>query len=537
MKKTISINISGLMFNIDEDAFARLSQYLGSIKKHFEGREGQADIIADIESRIAELLQTHLHETKQVITIEDVNEVIAALGQPFEMDEDDSGSNEGSTKPYSFRRKRLFRDPDNRKISGVAAGIAAYFAIDPLWIRIIFVLLLFGSGAGLLIYIVLWILTPEARTTAEKLEMRGEPVNVDNIEKSIKEEFEKVSTKINEFAGEAKDGLNRAGRQARYAAGRANDPVIEVLRVIARIFSIVFGLLFLALGLLLILIAGSVFLGWDEFSLVTDMELPLVFGEHLFPLVLSSPLAISLAPIALGGFIAIPLIMLVYSGLRLLIGEYFKIPGLGSVASGLWIACVVGIFYIGTTLAIDFKETYSTDKNTTEISVGDDEIITVSLLENENIRKRKSMQLFDMHFRTGKNGDESVYVYPLFYVDVTDKEISYIETSISSKGGTYEKAKDRAESIDFKLVVDSSKIILPEWFSIGEGNSMRDQKVVTRLYIPEGQIVYFDAKMENYFSGSPRYSWRNKKFAGNYWIMTKDGLQPYKPALEGESAL
>jgi hypothetical protein len=396
-------------------------------------------------------------------------------------------------------------------------------------------LLLIGSGAGLLIYIVLWILTPEARTRAEKLEMKGEPVNVDNIEKSIKEEFGKVNSKINEFEGEVKDVINRASRQARHAAGRANDPVIEVLRVIARIFSIVFGLLFLALGLLLILIAGSVFLGWDEFSLVTDMELPLIFGEHLFPLVLSSPLAISLAPIALGGFIAIPLIMLVYSGLRLLMGEYFKIPGLGNVASGLWIACVVGIFYIGITLAIDFKETYSMDKNTTELTVVKDDIITVILRENENIRNKKNMELFDMNFRTGKNGDKAVYVYPLFYVDVTDKEIPFLETSISSKGGTYEKAKDRAESIDFPINVEHSKIHLPEWFSIGEGNSMRGQKVVTRLYLPEGQVVYFDANMENYFSESPRYSWRNKNFAGNYWVMTEDGLQPHNPLPESES--
>jgi hypothetical protein len=108
MKKTISINISGLMFNIDEDAFARLSQYLGSIKKHFEGREGQADIIADIESRIAELLQAHLHETKQVITIEDVNEVIAALGQPFEMDEEDAGAEVKDFKIYFNQKKKAF---------------------------------------------------------------------------------------------------------------------------------------------------------------------------------------------------------------------------------------------------------------------------------------------------------------------------------------------------------------------------------------------------------------------------------------------
>ncbi|HRR92978.1 MAG TPA: PspC domain-containing protein, partial [Bacteroidales bacterium] len=92
---------------------------------------------------------------------------------------------------------RMYRDPDNRMIGGVCAGIAAYWHIEPLVIRIIFLALVFAGGLGLLIYLILWIVLPEARTTAQKIEMRGEPVDIHNIKESVKREFEQVRKKMN----------------------------------------------------------------------------------------------------------------------------------------------------------------------------------------------------------------------------------------------------------------------------------------------------------------------------------------------------
>lgn len=535
MKKTISTNISGMMFNIDDDAFARLSQYLGSIKIHFEGRDGQAEIIADIESRIAELLQSHLHENKQVISIEDVNEVIALLGQPFEMDVEDSSEDGNQATGFLPKKKRLFRDPDNRKIAGVASGIGMFFVIDPLWVRIIFILLLLGSGAGLLIYIVLWILIPEARTTTEKLEMRGEPVNVNNIEKSIKEEYEKVSSKFNEYAGEAKDGFRRVSRHARHTTGKINDPIIEVLRVIARVFSVIFGVIFLAFGLLLILFAGSIFLGWDDFSLLTDLELPALTGEHLFPLLLSGPLSVSLAPIVLGAFIAIPLIMLVYIGMRLLMGEYFRIPGLGNVATGLWIASVVGLFYIGTTLTIDLKEKYTTKAEKMDFLTDSTQVLTVKLSVENEVEKIKEMQFFDIRFWLSDQDEKTVSVYPNLYIEYSTSEYAFAETTISAQGSSYDKAKERAERIHFPIEVNQSHLSFPAWYRFDAKDNLRGQKVITRLYLPENWIVYFDKNMEEYFNNNPLQSWRHDNYAGNYWIMTKKGLQLHKPLPENIS--
>lgn len=215
MKKTVSINISGIIFHIDDDAYERLNRYLNSIKRHFQKLDGKDEIITDIESRIAELLQEKLQDTKQVISIEDIEEVITVMGQPSEMDEDSEYEPRRERKTYAYSRpRRLYRDPDGRMIAGISSGMATYFNIDPVWIRILFIVSLFISGAGLIAYIVLWIVIPQAVTTAEKLEMRGEPVNISNIERSVRDEFDNVKGKFNEFAGDARETLKKKAKVA-----------------------------------------------------------------------------------------------------------------------------------------------------------------------------------------------------------------------------------------------------------------------------------------------------------------------------------
>ena len=208
MKKTFTINISGIIFHIDEDAYDKLNRYLESIKSHFKKSESKDEIIADIESRIAEILQERMSDTKQVVNIKDVDHVTEMMGQPSDFAEADEPVHEDKESKertyYSRTNKRLYRDPENKMIGGVCGGLGAYFNTDPLWFRLLFVALIIFSGAGLLIYIILWVVVPEAFTTAERLEMRGEAVNVSNIEKSIREEFDRFKDKLQDLSDEAK---------------------------------------------------------------------------------------------------------------------------------------------------------------------------------------------------------------------------------------------------------------------------------------------------------------------------------------------
>lgn len=189
MKITVSINLGGYSVNIDEDAYAELKRYLKNLELHFAGEESSSEILSDIESRMAELFRTKLTSYKQVINIEDVHQVITVLGTP-----EDISESEGPTARDKFSTPgyhRMYRDPDHRVIGGVCAGMAAYWHIEIWLVRLIFFILAM-MGVGILIYLILYIVLPEAKTTAEKIEMKGDPVNIHNIKDSVKKEFDTV---------------------------------------------------------------------------------------------------------------------------------------------------------------------------------------------------------------------------------------------------------------------------------------------------------------------------------------------------------
>jgi phage shock protein PspC (stress-responsive transcriptional regulator) len=190
MKITVSINLGGYSFNIDEDAYTELKRYLRNLELHFAPEESSSEILSDIEARMAEIFRSRLNNYKQVITIDDVNHAISVLGTP-----EDISDSEGSTAGSKFSTPgyhRMYRDPDNRIIGGVCAGMGAYWHLEPWIIRIIFVILALMGGLGILVYLVLYIVLPEAKTTAQKIEMKGDPVNIHNIKESVRKEFDTV---------------------------------------------------------------------------------------------------------------------------------------------------------------------------------------------------------------------------------------------------------------------------------------------------------------------------------------------------------
>ena len=201
MNKTVSINLGGFFFHIDEDAYQKLNRYFDAIRRSLSP-DGKDEIMSDIEGRIAELLAEKLKNDKQVAGIREIDEVIAVMGQPedYRIDEDTTAGPKStySSADYSYTRTRKFyRDGEKAIISGVCAGLAHYFRIDPLWLRIIFVISLFISfGTSIFIYILLWILIPKAITTTEKLEMTGEPINISNIERKVREEIDMVTNRL-----------------------------------------------------------------------------------------------------------------------------------------------------------------------------------------------------------------------------------------------------------------------------------------------------------------------------------------------------
>ncbi len=201
MNKTIDINLGGLPFTIDDDAYEKLDRYLNSLEDYFGDSEGCKEIVADIEDRIAELFKERLKK-RRIVNLKDVNSIIDMMGRP-EQFEDGTETAYRSTarRPLDIKTgKRLFRDPDDKIVGGVCAGLSAYIGIeDPVWMRLVFGLLFFGAGIGVIPYIILWIVMPEAKTSGDKLAMRGETANVSNIAKTVEEEMQNLGKQISKF--------------------------------------------------------------------------------------------------------------------------------------------------------------------------------------------------------------------------------------------------------------------------------------------------------------------------------------------------
>lgn len=203
MNKIMNINIGGIVFHVDDNAYEKLKNYLKEINKHFKNTVGGDEIITDIEARIVELFQKKLNSKKEVINMDDVSEVMSIMGNPSDF-EDENEDEYRDPDVKQARHKRMFRDIDNRMIGGVCSGLAAYFRVDTVWFRLAFVIATL-SGLSILAYLILWLIIPPAQTVSEKLEMQGDPVTISNIEKSIREEMDGLRDKIDDLASQARN--------------------------------------------------------------------------------------------------------------------------------------------------------------------------------------------------------------------------------------------------------------------------------------------------------------------------------------------
>ena len=246
MNKTVNINLAGVFFHIDEDAYAKLQRYLSAIKRSFEGVTGEDEIIADIEARISELFTSKIQDERQVIGMKELDEVITVMGQPEDYMVDDDIFDDAPVNKKSKKRaersgsgKKLYRDVDNAYIGGVSSGLGHYFGIDSLWIRLAWVLLVvLGFGSPILIYILLWILIPEATSTADKLSMTGKAVNIDNIQEKVKEGFENVTDAVKNVDYDKYGNKIKKGTQGFF--GAIGSVIMFFLKVLAKIFGVIF---------------------------------------------------------------------------------------------------------------------------------------------------------------------------------------------------------------------------------------------------------------------------------------------------------
>ncbi|SCX77597.1 PspC domain-containing protein [Flavobacterium caeni] len=505
MNKTVNINLGGMFFHIDEDAYQKLTRYFDAIKRSLSNSTGQDEIIKDIEMRIAEIIsEKHTHD-KQVINVREVDEIIAIMGQPEDYRIEDDGENKQESANFDYVRKskKLYRDTDKGMIGGVSTGLGHYFGIDTVWIRIFFVLFVCISfGTGVVAYIVLWAVTPAAVTTAEKLEMTGEPVTISNIEKKVREEFDNVSEKLKST------DYNKAGARVKTGFERAMGNVGDVFSVIFKAFARVLGaLIAIFAGMSLIgLVIGFFTLGSTSF---VDMPMQNYIDALNYT-------DLPMWTIGLLGLFAIgiPFFFLFLLGLKLLVDN---VKSIGTVAKltllAVWLISVGILATLGvkqaTEVAFDGKVMH---KQTLQLTPGD--TLQIKFRYNDYYAK-DIYHRHDFLFTQDEAGKDLIYSNEVaFHILKTDEVAPYLQIEKQAHGKSLAEAKKRAEKITYGYKFEGNQLILDNYLLTEISNKYRDQEVEIFLYLPKGTVFKTDDSVEEFDRSDDAFF--NLHFSGNY---------------------
>ena len=516
MNKTVNINLAGLFFHIDENAYAKLQRYLDAIKRSFTDAQGREEIIQDIEARIAELFSERVKNERQVIGISEVEEVINIMGQPedYRIDEE-LFEDEPAQKTYSSTTsssKKLYRDTDTSWIGGVCTGLGHYLQIDAVWLRIALVLLtIFSWGGFILIYIAFWIFVPEARTTAEKLEMRGKPVNIDNIQRKVKEGFDTVADSVKNV------DYVKYGNKARKGANSVADTLGKIIMFILKVF-VKF------IGILLVITGGSTLIGLFV-GLFSAGTLDFVDGSIADYVEMVNTSGAPLWLISLLTFVAIgiPFFMLFYLGLRILVTTLKRIPVVAKLTMlGVWFIAVMVLAVLGVrqgmATAVEGEALIS---ETLPIRAGD--TLSVKMITQNQYGAYKYHN-DNWKIRTDAAGNKVLYNRDVnLSVQKSDSPEAKLIIKKTSQGSSYDAAQVRASNIVYNFEMDENTLLLDNYFVSSIENKYRSQEVDLILAIPEGTILLTDKNINSYHRN--RYSdVLDHKFVGYYSLMENSEL-------------
>lgn len=347
MKKTLTVNLGGTVFHIDEDAYRLLDNYLSNLKLHFRRQAGADEIVNDIELRISELFSEKLTAGSQVITIADVEEVINRMGRPEEMETSTEEEKTSSSSSYNTTRRRLYRNPDDKMLGGVIGGLSVYLGWDPTWFRLIFVFCaIFGFKFLIPLYIICWVVIPEARTAAEKLNMRGEAVTVENIGKTVTDGFERVANNVNDYvrSDRPRTSMQRAGDTLLMIVGWFLKICLVIFAIVCSPVLFVFGIVFVALLFAAIVVAISGGAALISLFPAFDFVLP------------TSPLSAIVMYIAGILVMGIPLVSIIFAIFRPVFNWQPMVSGLKWTLLILWIVSATIFFICFTMQGFTFPE-------------------------------------------------------------------------------------------------------------------------------------------------------------------------------------
>ena len=589
MKQVININFQGRVVPIEVTAFEVLKNYTESLNRHFAAEVGKEEIINDIESRIGELFQERLNKGATCITDEDVNAIITSMGRPEDFDSAEAGTSEQSTRtestvppfytpgvgkrlyrdendkviggvcsglanyfgidvvvvrivfvvlavsfgvgliPYLIlwiavpssastvigsTRKKLYRDPDNKFIAGVCSGIANYFGIS-VWIPRILFLLPFLSFAGrnwgdfsdvirlgfspgsLIIYIILWLVIPEATSTTEKLEMKGEKVDMNSIKNSVMEEMKGVQQRAQKLGNEAKAVAQERGKafgaEVGSVARRSGRSLGDIIALLFKIFAY-FILGCIAIGFVAALFGfGIVSIGlfpMKDFLLTDGWQNVFAWGTLLF-------------------FIATPIIGIITWIIRRLAKIKTRRRPLRLAFVSLWLIGVICFISLIASVGRDFRSTNTmAEENIALDSVSLNKLEITSVTPDQKYYRNRWFR-----FEPFVNMDEdTAYVRNVSVHIIKSPNDSFRVTMLKIVNGRNRRSADTlAQLINFNVYQKDSLLLIDKGIAITRKDKFRNQRVIITVYVPVGKQVRVDRSVgwgqDVHFEGPWRDDW------------------------------
>jgi len=488
MNKTISINLGGMFFHIDEDAYQKLSRYFDAVKRSLSP-DGREEIMKDIEGRIAELFHERIQNDRQVIGLVEIDAVIAVMGQPedYKIDEE-TATAQPIDYSISSKAKKLYRDKQNSIIGGVASGFGHYFTIDPVWIRLLFVIIVVaGFGSPILIYLILMIIIPEAQTTSQKLEMKGEEITISNIERKVKEGFDTIADKIDsidhqKLAENTRQGINKTGN----ALGNFFSLLFSVFtKLIGGII-----VLFSSISLIAICITGIFMI----FS--TNMPENFILNHIKTPIGLETPMWVQ--GILLLFVFGIPFFFLLILGLKLLINN---LRSIGNIAKYTLLATWIITLAISISLGVNEATQLAFEGKTVEkqeLMVSPTDTLLIKF-KNNDFYSKNIYQETDFRITQDENNKEVIYSNTIsIEIMETDAPVAYLQVEKLAKGKSAEDARKRAEKIKYNFKFEGNVLQLDNYLVTAVENKFRGQEVALYLYLPKGTLFKTDKNFNNF---------------------------------------
>ncbi|HKK37893.1 MAG TPA: PspC domain-containing protein [Cryomorphaceae bacterium] len=536
MNKTINVNIGGRIFSIEEDAYSHLEKYLKAIRNSFDGHQSADEIISDIELRISELFAERINDSKQVIVLSDVEAVIAIMGRPEDYidSEDEEMEQEFKRKTSSKNyEKRVFRDPDDKLLFGVCSGLSAYLGWDPIILRALFVISTLAWGVGPLVYIILALIIPKAKTTAEKLQMRGEPVTVDNISKKVNESFAGMKEDIKDFGkknGPRSGSFNNAGKHIGDVISDFFEALGKILKVLIVVLAKIVGVFLLVIGAFSLMAIITTLMGMDSFLPASGSQEMSEFVNS----VLYDSTNRNLFYFGAGLTAGIPAIALIMLGVRML---FHRIRYSGIVAIFLVVGWFVGIGLLAASGIHLFEDRKAEAEFTETLKMDVDSSIDTLVLDIEG--GELSRFKFSGDFIDGSIFFEGGVTIPwvdstnLVYVgknSITIRQAAgdrfLLEVEKSARGSSQKDAIRNARQMKSSWSMSTDSLKISPYFVLEKGNKIRGQEAEYTLFVPVGKAVNLAPRSKEIIYNIPNVSnTYDRDMVGKTWLMTEKGLK------------